>query len=75
MDLNSADLLSQLTKQREPSEKELNEAMTRVVLGVLRHGDREARICNDYFGLYSTEEFVTVMCEPIEDGSVPTSNE
>ncbi len=62
MDLNSVEeLLSQLTTQREPSEEELNETMTRAVLGLLRHGDRDAKIRNDYFGLYSSEEIFTVI--------------
>ena len=61
MELNSLDLLKQLTTQREPNEEELNEAMTRAVLRILRHGDREARIFNDYFGLYATKDFIAVI--------------
>lgn len=56
MEVNSSELFNQLTSERKPSEEELNEAMSRALLRVLRHGDQFSRTCHDYFGMYRTCE-------------------
>ena len=54
-------LLKQLTSPRLLSPEEQKEVMMRAVLRVLRHGDNEARIVHDRFGLYRANDFVSLI--------------
>lgn len=61
MEFNSNDLFDQLTSRRLPDEDELNEIMSRAVLGMLRHGDQSKVVRHDCFGMFAVSDFVTVV--------------
>lgn len=61
MEINSNDLPDKLTSPRLPDEGELNEVMSRAVLGMLRHGDESKAVRHDCFGMFANSDFVTII--------------
>lgn len=65
MNLDSNDLLEQLTSGRQPSDEELEDSISRTILRVLRHADSESKLRCDYFGLFDFENFVSHICDQV----------
>jgi len=61
MEFDAKSLFDLLTTPRVPDADELDEAISRAVLRVLRHGDQSVSEQHDYFGLYHMREFADVL--------------
>lgn len=61
MESDSNHLFSQLTSPRVPDAEELQKAVSRAVLRVLRHGHESASVQHDRFGLFQLNDFAVVL--------------
>ena len=61
MESDSNNLFNQLTTPRLPDAEELQEAVSRAVLRVLRHGDESSSVQHDRFGLFQSNDFAAVL--------------